>query len=720
MPYTDPHLPPEERAAQLISMMTTEEKAAQMLQLSYTGHSAAWAKKGIGSIINAYGRDVIETQRIAVEKTRLGIPILFSIDCIHGHALNSAATVFPSQLAMAQSFDPAALETCGRVSATEALCDGIRFVLSPILDIARDMRWCRVDETFGEDPYLAGVLGAAMVKGYQSAGGDPMPVICCPKHFVAHSESTGGRDSYEVSISDRKVKQCFMPAFEKAVEAGCGAVMSGQHIHDGRPMCVNERLINGFLKKDAGFGGFVITDNCSAHAMLEYGLAKTAAQGYYQAIMAGNDMLMFCKKDTDFADIAVKLAEEFPEFAARMDDAVRRILTVKFRIGLFENPYLQLDAALLCCDEHYAAALDITRCSITLLKNNNRILPLDTDHIKKIAVIGPAADSRYSQYGDWTYLNMPFSKNRHEDLTSRCVTYYQGIKQLADERKIKTVYARGCDFLDMDDSELAPAIEAAKGSDVILLCVGDMNRQNGEQHDRCHLELSGLQNRLFRELRALQIPIVVILSNGKPLCIGELQAEADAILECFNSGIAGGTAAAEILFGITNPSGKLPVSFPRSVGQLPVYYNYMDGWHGGKYIDEETDPLYTFGYGLSYTEFTYSDLTVLPAKNGVLPVEITVQNTGERSGTETVQLYVRFLTASYMQPVKNLKGFRRATLQPGEKQTVQFSIPFRELEIVQTDCSRVFEGGRFEIMAGGSSADSDLLKQTIELEAKFS
>ena len=708
MSYKDKSLSPIQRAKDLLSKMNVEEKAAQVVQLAFTENTVNWAKKGIGSVINAYDKDVLELQRIAVNETRLGIPILFSIDCIHGHALNNAATVFPNQLAMAQSFDREALKRCAEISAKETLCDGIRYILSPVLDIARDTRWGRISETFGEDPYLAGELGAAMVEGYQSE-----PVICCPKHFVAHSESKGGRDSYEVSITDRKVKQFFAPAFTKAVKAGCGSVMSGQQVHNGKPMCINDRLINGFLKGDDKFEGFVVTDNQGSRAPFEYGVAKTAEEGFYQALMCGNDMMMYCSKDTEFADIAVKLASEHPEFAKRLDDAVLRILIQKFKMGLFENPYLIYNAdEIMCCEEHYKDALEITRKSITMLENKNNILPLDTSKVKTIAVIGPAADNRYSQYGDWTYLNMPFSKNDHTDLTGRCKTYYEAIKEKAQEYGIDVLYSDGCDIKINDKSNIPAAVEVAQKSDIVVLCLGDDNRQNGEHRDRAHLELSGKQNELFDAILDTNKPIIVILSNGKPLIINKVAKCADAILECFNGGIAGGVAAAEIIFGEVSPSGRLPISFPYSEGQIPVYYNQMYGWHADGYLDEEHTPLYSFGYGLTYTEFEYNNLTCETLKDGI-SVKLSVKNIGKRAGVAVPQVYVRFITASYMQPIKNLKGFDRVPLAPNEEKECEFIIPFDELKIVGDDLVPRLEKGEIEIMAGSSSRDCDLIKTII-------
>lgn len=710
MSYRDKNLSPIFRAKDLLSKMNIEEKAAQVVQLAFTENTENWARKGIGSVINAYDKNVISLQKIAINETRLGIPILFSIDCIHGHALNSAATVFPNQLAMAQSFDRDALKRCAEISAKETLADGIRYILSPVLDIARDTRWGRVSETFGEDPYLAGELGAAMVEGYQRE-----PVVSCPKHFIAHSESKGGRDSYEVSITDRKVKQFFMPAFTKAVNAGCGSVMSGQQVHNGKPMCVNDTLINGFLKGDAEFDGFVVTDNQSSRAPFEYGVAKTAEEGFYQALMCGNDMMMYCSKDTDFADIAVKLAGECPEFAKRLDDAVLRILIQKFKIGLFENPYLIYDAEeTLCTDEHYKAALEITRKSITMLENKNNILPLDTGKIKTIAVIGPAADNRYSQYGDWTYLNMHFSKNDHTDLTGRCKTYYEGIKEKAAEYGIDVLYSEGCDIKLNDKSNIDEAVEIANMSDIVVLCLGDDNRQNGEHRDRAHLELSGKQNELFDALFDTNKPIIVILSNGKPLIINKVAKCADAILECFNGGIAGGVAAAEIIFGEVSPSGRLPISFPQSVGQLPVYYNQMQGWHADGYLDEEHTPLYSFGYGLTYTEFEYKNLICEILKDGI-KVKVDVKNIGQRDGVAVPQVYVRFIIASFMQPIKNLKGFDRVSLKKKEEKTCEFVIPFEELKIVGDDLVSRLEKCEIEVMAGSSSRDCDLIKKTVEI-----
>ena len=708
------HHEAEKQARILLGKMTLQEKAAQMLQLAFTSESEKWARRGVGSVINAYDQDVRRLQKIAVEQSRLHIPILFAIDCIHGHALNAGATVFPSQLAMAQSFDRAALQKCAEIVGVEALTDGIPWVLSPVLCLGRDPRWGRVGETFGEDPYLAGELGAAMVRGYNKAG-----VVCCPKHYIAHGEVTGGRDSYEVQASNRHIKAFFDPPFKKAVDAGCGSIMSAQHVHDGQPFCANTELINGLLKGENGFSGLVITDNSTASAPFSYGTAKTMGDAYRQAVEGGSDMLMFCSKNSDFYHLAEKICAAEANVLQRIDDAVLRILTLKFAIGLFENPYKFCDKSQLASDAHLQTALEITEKSITLLKNERQTLPLRPGAIRRIAVVGPAADNRYSQYGDWTYLNMPFAKNQHKDRTGRFVSYLEGITERAQQAGIETCYCKGCEIEGTEYNEIEKAAAMAAACDVIIAVVGDLNTQNGEHHDRCHLGLTGLQNALLDALFNIGKPVVVLLSNGRPHCIPEVAEKSSALLEAFNSGIMGGKAAAKILFGDVNPSGKLAVSIPRCEGQIPVCYNHTLGWHADKYIDEAASPLFPFGFGLSYTAFAYSNLSVpakIHASDKTFKVSVQIKNTGTLDGEEVVQLYVYQKQTTVLQPLKALKAFERVRLKAGEEKTVMIAVAVAELAIVDYDLQRKVQTGAIEIMVGGSSGDSALLKTMSAIE----
>ena len=707
--WLDTSLPFEERADALIAEMTIKEKAAQMIQLANTAESEKWAKLGIGSIINAYGEDVTALQNAAL-KSRLKIPVLFSIDCIHGHALNQKATIFPSQLAMAQSFNPNLLECAATVSGTEALCDNIPFVLSPVLCLARDPRWGRVGETFGEDPYLSGELGAAMVSGYSKAN-----VLSCAKHYVAHAESIGGRDSYEVPITPRKVEEFFDPPFRKAMAKGVASVMTAQHVQDGLPLCQHKEIMTDLLRKKDSFKGFVITDNCTSLQPFSYGTAKTKSESYKKVVEAGSDMLMFCSKSSDFYDLAEDICKDDTEFENKMNIAVKRILLQKFKLGLFENPFIGNNPELLGAKEHIETALKVSRESITLLKNNG-VLPIDKKKVKTIAVIGPAADNKYSQYGDWTYLNMPFSNNNHTDETGAFKSYLDAIKEFSEKENITVNYAKGAE-IDSDFEEFEKAESIAKSSDIIIAVVGDLNTQNGEHHDRSDLSLSGLQQELLDKLLMLNKPIILVYSCGKPLLIKSSE-QYGAILQCFNGGIMGGVALAEILFGITNPSGKLPISIPLSAGTLPCYYNTTLGWHAHNYLDADKNALYPFGFGLSYTDFEIKYLNApnkINADDKEFKIQLSVKNTGDFDGATVVQVYIYQKETTVLQPVKALKGFKKIWLESGQEKEIKISILLDDLIVVTPELKREIQKGKIEIMVGFSSRDEDLIKLNSEI-----
>lgn len=712
MDYMNTELSAEKRAELLLEKMTLKEKAAQMIELAYTGESEKWAELGIGSLINAYDENVVKLQKIALEKSRLKIPILFAVDCIHGHALNPCATVFPSQLAMAQSFNREALEKCAEVSGKESLTDGIPWVFSPVLCLGRDPRWGRIGETFGEDAYLAGELGAAMARGYKKAG-----VVSCAKHYIAHGEVVGGKDSYNVSVSDRRVKEYFEPVFKKVIDAGCDTVMSAQHIHDGQPFCENKSLINTLLKGEDKFDGVVITDNQTSVSPYEYGSEKSLDDSFRMAVEGGSDMLMFCSKNSEFYEAAERICDTHPEFLKRIDEAVLRILTLKFKIGLFEKPFMCCEKSELGSKEHIDCALEIAEQSISLLKNNG-VLPIDKRNVKKIAVIGPAADNPYSQYGDWTYLNMPFSKNQHRDGTGCYTSYLKGITETAKSYGIETVYCKGCDIVDTDENNIDEAVSLALESDLVIAVVGDINKQNGEHHDRCHLGLTWLQTELLERLFKTGKRVVVILSNGRPHITEKAEEKADAILQAFNSGIMGGKAAARIIFGEVNPSGKLAVSIPKCEGQLPACYDYTLGWHADDFIDESAHPLYPFGYGLSYTKFEYSNLIVpnkINSKSEYFTVGFDLKNTGKYDGTEIVEVYIYQKQTSVLQPLKALKAFERVFLKAGESKRISINVYLKELAVVDYEFIKSVQSGIIDVMVGGSSKKEDLITATSEI-----
>ncbi|MBQ5890021.1 MAG: glycoside hydrolase family 3 C-terminal domain-containing protein [Clostridia bacterium] len=706
--YKDPKYTSTERANALLSLMTNEEKVGQMMQLAYKfmtrEEALEWAKKGLGSYLHVLGDNADELQRTAINETRLGIPIIFGIDCIHGHALNEYATVFPTQLTMAQSFDREAMRKCGRVSATEVRCDSLHWTFSPVFCIGRDTRWGRINETFGEDPYLIGELGAAIVDGYQNNFVDNTCIMACAKHYIAYGESIGGRDAYDSMVSERMIRETFLPPFQKAAKAGCKTYMTGYQSVDGVPMNSNRRLLREVLKEEVGVDGFIITDWANVRSLIEnQKVCDNFEDASRVSIDAGNDMIM---QTEEFYDAALKLIENGQVDMKHIDDSVFRILKAKFDMGLFEHPFEKPDRSKICCDEHVAVDLEVTRESMTLLKNDG-VLPINTKKVRKIAVIGPNADDLEAQYGDWSC----GAANGHR---KPATSMLKGIKKRAKKDGIEVVYKKGCDIEKPGKRGFDAAIKAANESDLIIAVMGDYIELNGEYKSRATLDLPGEQTALLQELKKTKKPIVLVMVNGKPLCINWEAENTNAILETFNSGMVGGTVAAEILFGDVNPSGKLPISFPRTAGQVPVYYNYLPGWHGdNKYKDIAEGPLYPFGFGLSYTTFEYSDLSVSKTEfteaDGEIIVTAKIKNTGKVKGTEIAQMYIHDVVGTVMRPVLELKGFERVELDAGEEKVVSFTLPVEELKVVEQNLERVLEKGDFEIMVGGSSVDLPLM-----------
>lgn len=723
-----------ERVDLLLKAMTTEEKVAQMVQISYSiitpDEADDWAKKGVGSVLHCLGDDARRIQRLATEN-RLGIPVLFGIDAIHGHAIHNGATVFPSQLALAASWNPENAERMAAITAREVNAEGLHWTFSPVLCLGRDPRWGRTDETFGEDPFLAGRMGAAAVRGYQ--GSDPSAsdrIVACAKHFIAYGESTGGRDSYDSSVSMRAVRDLFLPPFEEALKAGCRTVMAGYESIDRTPCSAHRRLLKDVLKGELGFDGFVVTDWMNVRSLLtRHKMAATMEEASLIALEAGNDMIM---TTPEFYRAILDLLERGEADIEAVDEAVRRILTVKFEAGLFDNPDkvktlpLAEDPAAAAlskvfnCPEHRQANLEMARECMVLLKNDSvgglPALPLGGRRVRKIAVIGPMADSVRSQVGDWTFFTHPVP---HYDAvpTFRVDTMLDGIRSLAGQRGIEVEFEKGCDSRDPAVESIDAARELARQADAVILCVGDTLQETGETHDRSDLALSGAQDELAEAVSAVcrerGIPLAAVLVNGKPLEFARVTAAADAVLETFNSGTHGGIAAAEILFGEVNPSGRLPISFPRTTGQVPVYYNQIPGWHEGRYVDCEESPLFAFGEGLSYTSFRYDSLALSASRvrsGDTLEVAVTLTNTGDREGIETVQVYVSDLVASIVTPVKELKGFARVTVAPGASVTVRIPLPADSLSLVNAEEKRVLEPGDFLVFAGHDARSGSLLE----------
>ncbi len=625
------------------------------------------------------------------------------VDAIHGHGLNEQATIFPSQLAAAWAWNKALVQEMGRVTAREVATDGLHWTFSPVLCLARDTRWGRVNETFGEDPYLAGELGAAMIEGYQGQGMDGEEnILACAKHYLGYGEAVGARDSCDTEMTFRKAREVFLPPFKKAVEAGCATFMTAYGSIDGTPFTASEKALRHILKDELGFDGFVVTDwdNLTSLVTNQH-VAADMEEATGLAVKAGNDMMMTSE---GFYRAAIKLAEDKRLDEKLLDDAVLRILRIKFRMGLFEQPEKKGRPGCFACEEHLAANKSLARESVVLLKNNG-ILPFAGEN-KKIAVIGPNADDIRAQYGDWTYFTHPEPDPEHEPQRPY-YTVLEGMRALAGECGAEIVYHKGCGVLDENDADLDGAEKLARESDAVLFVIGDVIEQVGETKDRADLALSGAQQALFNRLRQVGKPIATVLVSSKPLCIPEIADGTDALIVAFNGGMFGGLAVAEAVFGKINPSGKLPISFPRHSGQLPVYYNSLPGWHGGKYMDLPAAPLFTFGEGLSYTTYGYSGLS-FDEKNLVLRVSVT--NTGALDGMETVQVYCRDMVSSVLTPVLRLIAFEKTALKAGETKTLAFQLHRDDFSLITPDEKRVVEPGTFVLLVGPSAKEDCLLK----------
>ena len=634
-PWLNASLATEERVKLLMAAMTREEKIAQMIQISHSivtkEVADGWARKGAGSFLHTLGNDARRIQRLATE-SRLGVPVIFGIDAIHGHAIHNGATVFPSQLALASSWDPESAEKVGTVTAREVTAEGLHWTFSPVFCLGRDLRWGRIDETFGEDPYLSGKMGAGIIRGYQ--GKDPREadrIIACAKHYIAYGESTGGRDSYDAPVSFRKVRDTFLPPFAEAVKAGCLTFMAGYEPVDGVPVSANKKLLREILKNELGFDGFVVTDWSNVTSLLSrQRLGANEKDVSKIALEAGNDMIMtspeFYEAIIEVLDGAEKSdGKGYAKLMEYVDDSVRRILSVKFRAGLFDvtekvktlplemDPTASESEKIYNCAEHQGINLESAKKSMTLLKNekvgDRRTLPVrgpktaagmvgsaaggnaalnaNARVVKTIAVIGPNADSVRAQFGDWTFFTHPTPK-LDEKPTFRVTTMLDGIRQVAESEGATVLFDKGCDMFDPAKQTIKAACKIAAKADIVFVAVGDAIQQTGEHQDRANLALSGAQNELVLALRDVcskkKIPLVSVLVNGKPLEFGTVAGASDAILETFNSGTLGGLAAAEILFGRAEPEGRLPISFPRTTGQLPVYYSQLPGWHEGKIL----------------------------------------------------------------------------------------------------------------------------------------
>ena len=683
---------------EIIKGMTLEQKAAQLVQIPYAhaGREKAeeWARRGVGSFLHVFGDEARRLQEIAI-KSGAKIPLLFGIDAVHGHCLNRKATIFPTPLNMACAFDPALVKRMAQATACEVAADGLHWTFSPVLCLGRDMRWGRVGETFGEDPLLTGSLGAAMVEGYQGEDNAAnTSVIACAKHYIGYGEATGGRDSYDTSVTYRKVMDLFLPPFEKALEAGCATVMTAYGSIDGTPCTSDKKLLRDILKGQLNFGGFVVTDwqNVS-HLIHKQHVAEDEKQASRLALTSGNDMMM---NAPEFYEAILELVRGGEVREELLDEAVERILTVKMRFGLFHDPFKHADEKYFGCEKHLQLNRELARACVVLLKNTG-ILPISGK--KKILVVGPSADDVLCQYGDWTYFSHPLPDYETQAVRPY-VTFLEGMRELGGQSGCTVTFVKGCEIDGKIAGGVADAVKAAKESDMIFFACGDSIMLASEGKDRADMRLPKPQRELFDALCKTKKPIITALICTKPLCVPEIDENSAAVLTEFNGGMFGGLALAEAVFGKINPGGRLPVSFPRHIGQQPCYYNQLPGWHCRSYVDMPETPLYSFGTGLSYTSFSYTDASFDDKK---LALRVTVKNVGNRDGEETVQIYMRDTVSSMITPVKRLIAFRKLYLKSGESREVRFDFSARDFSFVNAQEKRVAESGEFEITIGANA-----------------
>ena len=714
----------------LLKQMTLQEKIGQMNQYNgswdvtgpapgddYNKPRYDQLKSGqVGSMLNVISvKSIKEAQKLAVENSRLGIPVIFGYDVIHGYQ-----TIFPIPLGESASWDLDAIEMSSRVAAIESAAAGINWTFAPMVDICRDARWGRVMEGAGEDPYLGSQIAAARVRGFQ---GDDLAsentIAACAKHFAGYGFAESGKDYNTVDVSPATLHNTILPPFKACVDAGVATFMNAFNEIGGMPATADAYLQRDVLKDEWKFDGFVVSDWGSIGEMVNHSFAADRKDAARLAANAGSDMDM---ESLAYIYDLESLVEEGKVKEQMINDAVRRILRIKFRLGLFDDPYKYCDEEReknnILSDENLAAARDVARKSIVLLKNENNMLPLKKEG-KSIAVIGPLANDKDSPLGNW----------RAHATSNSAVSLLEGI-QNAVGKDIKVTHAAGCklgiserSFLkeleieQTDKSGFDKAIETAKSAEIVVMALGEEAYQTGEGRSQANIDLAGVQQELLEAIYEVNKNIVLVLMNGRPLTLTWPDENIPAIVEAWHLGSEAGNAIADVLFGEYNPSGKLPVSFPRAVGQMPLYYNYKSTGRGDKhpegmvfwshYTDESNEPLYPFGYGLSYSNFEYSDISLGAEKiamNGKLNISVNVKNTSNQDGAEVVQLYIRDLVASNTRPVKELKAFEKVEIKAGESNKVTFTLNKDDLAFWGNGTWKT-EPGKFKVFVGGNARD---------------
>jgi beta-glucosidase len=687
--------------------MTLEEKLGQLQQLD--GHADGRFKDEhpdlvrhglLGSTLNVRGvRNTNDLQRIAIEESRLKIPLIFGFDVIHGYR-----TIFPIPLGEAASWDPAGVERAAAIAAAEARAAGVHWTFAPMVDIARDARWGRIAEGSGEDPYLGSIMARARVRGFQGTDYSANDkIVACAKHWVAYGAAEAGRDYNTTEVSERTLRGVYFPPFKAAVDEGVGTFMTAFNDLNGVPSSANTFTLQRILRGEWKFDGFVVSDYTSVEELIKHGIAADGAEAAEEALNAGVDMEMVSRLYNKHGGELLKARRLS---MATIDEAVRRILRIKFRLGLFDKPYADeaLERSVIFSNANIAAARELAARSMVLLKNEKETLPIKKS-VGIIAVVGPLADDQVAVIGSWTGDGQP----------KDAVSLLTGIKEKVSTQT-KVLYAKGCDVPCLSKEGFEEAAKAARAADFTIVAVGESADMSGEAASRSSLDLPGNQIELVRAIHSSGKPYAVVLMNGRPLTINDLVQSSPAILESWFAGTQAGHAIADVLFGDVNPSGRLPATFPRAVGQVPIYYNHLNtgrppdanNKYTSKYLDVPWTPLFPFGYGLSYTKFKISNLKLGSPRippDGRVNVGVDVENVGSRAGDEVVQLYIRDVAASMTRPVKELKGFQRVTLQPGQKKRVEFVLGPEHLGFHNRQMRFVVEPGEFRVMVGSNSED---------------
>ncbi|PZO28560.1 MAG: beta-glucosidase BglX [Flavobacteriaceae bacterium] len=707
----------DKKVENLLKQMTLEEKIGQLNQ--YTGDNTLTGpltinpnkkeeiKQGkIGSMLNILGAEYTRQYQELAMQSRLKIPLLFGLDVIHGYK-----TTFPIPLAEAASWDLAAMELSARVAAREAAASGIHWTFAPMVDVSRDPRWGRVMEGAGEDTFLGSKIAYARVKGFQGDKlGELNSVLACAKHFAAYGAAIGGRDYNSVDISERTLWETYLPPFKAAVDAGAATFMNSFNDINGVPATGNSHIQRDILKGKWNFSGFVVSDWGSIGEMIAHGYVKNGKEAAYAAIMAGSDMDM---ESNAYRNNLKQLVEEGKVPNSILDDAVRRILRKKFELGLFDNPYRFSDSKRqqkeLNNTENTKAAREVAAKSIVLLKNENKVLPLSKE-TKTIAFIGPMVKFKRANHGFWAI-------DLKDVDSTYIVSQWEGIQKKVS-KNTKLLYAKGCGINDSSKDGFKEAIDVANQADVVIVSVGEKYDMSGEAKSRSSITIPGVQEELIKELQKTGKPIVILINAGRPLVFNWTADNMPTIVYTWWLGSEAGNAIADVLFGDYNPSGKLPMSFPRTEGQIPIYYNHYntgrpakddnDKTYVSSYIDIQNSPKFPFGYGLSYTSFTYSDLKLSKNKinrNEEIAVSLKITNSGKMAGEEVVQLYLRDRFASIVRPVKELKGFNKIALQAGETREVKFIINNETISFYNNNIELISEAGEFDVMVGSSSED---------------